>query len=350
MLGPDPRVVIKRERLREDKAGKVATYKESQAVNSDFMRTMSSGAGKSTILVATLASCFTSAEGSVDDEGHHVFPARDWLMIVMVTAAILFAGILLSYHLVHRRVMKVVTLRVLERFEQWSLISFATWFCTICAFACGELFGGVAIGCCFVENYIDKKCERMILFYKEEQRSHMSQFAAELKALSDAIKDQGQTTRHRLEGARVYLKHVIDNLHHSTDFAMDGIGNHQRHLHGMMEHTHGRNSRILGETNSGVYSVQRGMRRLLAEADLGTSSMGSDERRSVLRRRLFRHGRSGTPTSSPGEADFSDEEPVDDHATEQAMLQAVRLANLNMEFSALIEHLTAGRGCGYGRA
>ena len=73
MLGPHPRVVIKRERLREDKACKVATYKESQAVNSDFMRTMSSGAGKSTILVATLASCFTSAEGSVDDEGHHVF-------------------------------------------------------------------------------------------------------------------------------------------------------------------------------------------------------------------------------------------------------------------------------------
>ena len=67
--------------------------------------------------------------------------------------------------------------------------------------------------------------------------------------------------------------------------------------------------------------------------------MGSDERRSILRRRLFRHGRSGTPTSSPEEADFSDEEPIDDHAAEQMMLQAVRLANPDMDDAALIESI-----------
>ena len=83
MLGPDPRIVIKC--LREEKAGKIATYAESQAANGDYTKRMSSGAGTTTILVATLASCFTSAEGSVDDEGHHVLPARDWLMIVMVS-------------------------------------------------------------------------------------------------------------------------------------------------------------------------------------------------------------------------------------------------------------------------
>ena len=147
------------------------------------------------------------------------------------------------------------------------------------------------IECYFVKNYIDKTCERMIHFYKDEQRSHMSQFAAELKALSEVIKDQGQTTRHRLDGARGYLKDDIDNFHNGTDFAMDGIGNNKRRLHEMMEHTHGRNFRLLDETNSRVYSVQRGMRRLLAEEDLGTSNIGPDERRSVLRRRLFRHGR-----------------------------------------------------------
>jgi hypothetical protein len=83
MLGPDPRIVIKC--LPEEKAGKIATYAESQAANGDYTKRMSSGAGTTTILVATLASCFTSAEGSVDDEGHHVLPARDWLMIVMVS-------------------------------------------------------------------------------------------------------------------------------------------------------------------------------------------------------------------------------------------------------------------------
>lgn len=83
MLGPDSRIVIKC--LPEEKAGKIATYAESQAANGDYTKRMSSGAGTTTILVATLASCFTSAEGSVDDEGHHVLPARDWLMIVMVS-------------------------------------------------------------------------------------------------------------------------------------------------------------------------------------------------------------------------------------------------------------------------
>ena len=73
--------------------------------------------------------------------------------------------------------------------------------------------------------------------------------------------------------------------------------------------------------------------------DVTLLRMGSDERRSVLRRRLFRHGRSGTPTSSPEEADFSDEEPIDDHAAEQMMLQAVRLANPDMDDAALIESI-----------
>jgi hypothetical protein len=165
----------------------------------------------------------------------------------------------------------------------------------------------------------------MIYFYKEEQGSHMSQFASELKALGDVVKEQGQTTRYRLEGARVYLKDLVDDSHNGMDFAMNGVGANPRHL--------------IDESNSRVYSIQRGMRRLLAEADLGTSSMGSDERRSILRRRLFRHGRSGTPTSSPEEADFSDEEPIDDHAAEQMMLQAVRLANPDMDDAALIESI-----------
>lgn len=176
-----------------------------------------------------------------------------------------------------------------------------------------------------MKNFINKKCERMIYFYKEEQGSHMSQFASELKALGDVVKEQGQTTRYRLEGARVYLKDLVDDFHNGMDFAMNGFGANQRHL--------------IDESNSRVYSIQRGMRRLLAEADLGTSSMGSDERRSILRRRLFRHGRSGTPTSSPEEADFSDEEPIDDHAAEQMMLQAVRLANPDMDDAALIESI-----------
>ena len=190
-----------------------------------------------------------------------------------------------------------------------------------------------------MKNFINKKCERMIYFYKEEQGSHMSQFASELKALGDVVKEQGRTTRYRLEGARVYLKDLVDDSHNGMDFAMNGFGANQRHLHEMIETTHGRNFRIIDESNSRVYSIQRGMRRLLAEADLGTSSMGSDERRSILRRRLFRHGRSGTPTSRPEEADFSDEEPIDDHAAEQMMLQAVRLANPDMDDAALIESI-----------
>ena len=140
MLGPDPRVVIKRERIRGEKAGKIASHQESQAVNNEYAKTKASSMSTNTILVTTLASCFTTVEGSADED-HRVFPTN-WLMMTAVTAAVLFAGILCSYHLIHRRTLKVVTLRVLEKFEQWSLISFATWFFTVIAFAFGEFLEG----------------------------------------------------------------------------------------------------------------------------------------------------------------------------------------------------------------
>ena len=137
----------------------------------------------STLLVTTIATCFTEVEGSVGEE-HRVFPTN-WLMIVAVTAAILCAGILLSYR-VHKRVLKVVTLRVLEKFEQWCFISFAMWFCTILAFACGDLFGGVqtkgwefamyiiptCIGCYFTKGCVDKMFLAMMQAFQHEQRGH----------------------------------------------------------------------------------------------------------------------------------------------------------------------------------
>lgn len=100
-----------------------------------------------------------------------------YIMIVAVTAAILFAGILLSYQ-VHKRVLKVVTLRVLEKFEQWCFISFATWFCTILAFACGELFGGAmyiiptCVGCYFMKGCVDQMFLAMMQAFQHEQRGH----------------------------------------------------------------------------------------------------------------------------------------------------------------------------------
>ena len=58
MLGPDPRVVIKRERIRSEKVGKIASQQKSQAVNSDYARsTARNGMSADTILVTTLASC-----------------------------------------------------------------------------------------------------------------------------------------------------------------------------------------------------------------------------------------------------------------------------------------------------
>ena len=68
--------------------------------------------------------------------------------------------------------------------------------------------------------------------------------------------------------------------------------------------------------------------------------MGSDERRSVLRRRMIRRDIAGTPTSSPDVSIFSEDRPEDDHETELAMLDAIRQSNPDMDDNALVAHLT----------
>eukprot|EP00435_Cladocopium_sp_Y103_P026026 s4633_g6.t1 len=354
MLGPDPRVVIKRERLREEKAGKVSTPEESQAINGKYVKTKSK-LSTNTIFVATVASCFTTVEGSADED-HRVFPTS-WLMIVAVTAAVLFAGILCSYHLVQRRTLKLITLRVLEKFEQWSLISLATWFCTILAFAVGEFLEGkfsnswqfamyiipTGIGCYYVKNYIDKRFVIMTQALREEHRSILKQVAEELKVQNELIKAESRALHNKLEGCRVYLKDAMDDFQGGMDYATQGIANNQRRLHEEITAAHGRSFRMLDETNSRVYAVQRGVRRLILDADLGTSSMGSDERRSVLRRRDDRRDIPGTPTDSPDVSIFSEDRPHDDHQAELDLLDALRNSNPDWDDEELLHYLTEGR-------
>ena len=64
--------------------------------------------------------------------------------------------------------------------------------------------------------------------------------------------------------------------------------------------------------------------------------MGSDERRSILRRRIIRRDIVGTLTSNPDVSVFSEDRPEDDYEIELAMLDAIRESNPDMDDNALV--------------
>ena len=126
------------------------------------------------------------------------------------------------------------------------------------------------IGCYYVKNYMDKKFTAMTQALREEHRS-ISKVAEELKVHGELAKEESRAMQYKLEGWRVYFKDAMDDFQGGMDFAMNGLATNQHRPHEEIIAT------MLDETNSRVYAAQRGIQRLLLDADLGTSIMGSDE-------------------------------------------------------------------------
>ena len=93
---------------------------------------------------------------------------------------------------------------------------------------------------------------------REEHRSILKQVAEELKLQENLIKEESRAMQRKLEGCRVYLKDAMDDFQGGVDFALNGVGTNQRRLNEELNATHGRSFRVLDETNSRVYAVQRG--------------------------------------------------------------------------------------------
>ena len=351
MLGPDPRLVIKRERIREEQAGKISSEEEGKALNEKFAKmVIPADMATQAILAVTVASCFTTVEGK--DVGENRFTLPDgWLTMVILTVVVLLASILISYHLIHRRTLKVVTLRVLEKFEQWALVAMATWFMTILAFACGEIFGdldlkGWQYAIYFIPNmimmyYVKRRMnlhtEVVAGFFDTQMKQYTKTMATEVKACEKAMREEAQGIKHKLDGIRHYLKDVMDDHTEREIAALHPIEMNISAIYRSQEVMLGGHFRKLDEVSARVRSIHRGVRRLMTEQDLTNTSMGSTERRSVLRRRFDRFNQSGTATTSPDV--LSEVEEDDPMANDLMMLQALRETNPDWSEAKLLEHL-----------
>ena len=175
----------------------------------------------------------------------------------------------------------------------------------------------------------------------------LQQVAAEMKTLTEVVTELDRNNRIRLEsrfeGVRVYLNHAMGDFQHNLTYAVDGIATHERPLHDMIETMHGMNYRSLDALHARAYAIYRGVRRIVIGNDLPTSSMGSEARASILRRRFHRYNLAGTPTSSPDEDEYSENEPIDDYQNELLMSDVLRASNPDMDDDAMMQHLIAGR-------
>ena len=137
-LGPDPRVKVKRDMMREKNSEKVDSRKESEEMNKRHSGQIRKARGSATALVATLLACemgVSNAERvNVDLQEVRV----NWLLMVCMTAIILIAILAVWYKYIWKPGLKIIPHRRLLEFEKYTMVAGATWLGTLICFAVEE--------------------------------------------------------------------------------------------------------------------------------------------------------------------------------------------------------------------
>ena len=137
-LGPDPRVKVKRDMVRERNHEKVENEGESADLNKQHSGQVKKMKSSATALVATILACEIGVSNG-ERVGMDIQEVRmNWLVMVCFTAIILIGCLASWYKFIWKPGLKVIPYRRLLDFEKYAMVAGATWLGTSICFAVEE--------------------------------------------------------------------------------------------------------------------------------------------------------------------------------------------------------------------